>query len=73
MSAEHTLKGTLEFQDLGAGVWTLVTEDGTRWALIGVVPADMNGRQVEISGVESTQQGTAMTGPALEIRAIRSK
>jgi hypothetical protein len=43
-------KGKLEFEDIGAGAWVLVTAEGDRYTLHGDVPARLSGQQVTVKG-----------------------
>ena len=45
-----TFKGKLEFEDIGAGTWVLVTASGERYTLQGDVPSGLSGRQVKVKG-----------------------
>lgn len=44
------MRGTLTYEDLGAGGWTLKTSGGKSYALEGDIPANLKGKQVEVSG-----------------------
>ena len=42
--------GTLVFNDIGAGSWTLRTDAGDVYALSGEVPKALAGRRVKVEG-----------------------
>ena len=67
-----TFKGTLDFEDIGAGAWVLVTEDGERYTLHGDVPAGLRGRAVTVKGKKSGGGfGFAMLGgDAIEVTEV---
>ena len=45
------LKGRLTFEDMGAGAWVLVSEDGKRYELHGMEPGKLSeGARVEVEG-----------------------
>jgi hypothetical protein len=48
-----TFKGKLDFEDIGAGAWVLVTESGERLTLHGEVPSSLRGRRVTVKGKKS--------------------
>lgn len=69
------MRGTLHYEDLGAGGWTLKTSDGKSYALEGDIPSSLKGKQVEVSGTvqESGGFGFMMSGdPVLVVDAIKA-
>jgi hypothetical protein len=64
------LKGRLTFEDLGAGAWVLVSEDGKRYELHGVEGGKLSeGARVEVEGeLDAGSVSTAMTAPALRVK-----
>jgi hypothetical protein len=74
MSASPTiLTGQLQRVDLGAGGWSLRTDDGTVHTLHGDVPAKLAGRRVEVRGRTRAAMGFLMQGgPVFEVDQIRS-
>lgn len=68
-----TLQGRLTREDLGPGAWVLITANGERYALDGVVPADLRGRDVVIEADALDGADAFMAGPAVRVRAIRPR
>lgn len=67
-----TVTGQLSRVDLGGGVWSLLSDSGRRFTLIGDVPEELTGQQVEVQGVEEHGMGFGMTGAhLLLVEAIR--
>jgi hypothetical protein len=69
------LKGRLTFEDLGAGAWVLVSEDGKRYELRGVEGGKLSeGARVEVEGeLDAGSVSTAMAGPALHVKRWHSR
>ena len=68
-----TFKGRLDFEDIGAGAWVLLTEDGERYTLHGDVPAKLRGRAVTVKGKKSGGGGfgfAMLGGDAIEVSEI---
>ena len=64
-------KGKLVFEDIGAGVWVLETDDG-RYTLRGDVPARLSGQQVTVKGKKTGGAfGFSMLGgDAIEVKEV---
>ena len=64
--------GKLEYEDIGAGAWILVTESGDRYTLQGDVPSGMSGRTVTIKGRKTSGAfGFSMLGgDTIEVKEI---
>ena len=68
-----TLEGTLERHDVGVGGWTLRTPSGAV-VLVGVVPADLAGRRVQVDAVWLDGATASMTAARVaEVVAIRPR
>jgi Protein of unknown function (DUF5818) len=69
------LKGRLTFEDLGAGAWVLVSEDGKRYELHGVAGDKLSeGARVEVEGeLDKGSVSTAMAAPALHVKRWHSR
>ena len=67
----QTLKGTLEFHDLGAGVWLLVADDGLSYQILGDVPMELVDTRVRVEGTVVPLHGYGMMADqGVEARAI---
>jgi hypothetical protein len=64
------VKGRITFEDLGAGAWVLVSEDGKRYELRGLDHGKLSeGARVEVEGeLDAGAVSTAMAGPALRVK-----
>jgi len=69
-----SMRGRLQWVDLGSGGWVLETEASARFALMGEIPSGLTGQRVEVRGtVLDDAMGIAMTGdPVLMVEAIRA-
>ncbi len=69
------LTGRLTFEDLGAGAWVLVSEDGKRYELHGVAGDNLSeGARVEVEGeLDKGSVSTAMAAPALRVKRWHSR
>ena len=65
------MNGILKRVDLGPGAWVLETSDGQRYQLMGDVPAELEGKPVQVEGEVVEAFSFAMAGPTLEVRSIR--
>ena len=67
-----TYKGTLDFEDVGAGAWVLITADGERYTLHGDIPASLRGAAVTVKGTKTGGGfGFAMLGgAAIEVTSV---
>jgi len=65
--------GTVKQTDLEGGHWTLVTDQGVVYQLVGGDPGVLQeGLRVELEGKLATQQmGIAMLGDLLEVKGYR--
>jgi len=64
--------GKLEYKDIGAGAWVLVTAEGDRYTLQGDVPAALSGQQVTVKG-KKTSGGfgfSMLGGDAIEVKKV---
>jgi hypothetical protein len=64
------VKGRLTFEDLGAGAWVLVSEDGKRYELQGVESGKLSeGARIEVEGdLDGGTASTSMAGPTLRVK-----
>lgn len=68
------LEGKLRRMDLGTGAWVLETGDGKLVALYGDVPAQLDGKHVEVRGRAVDGMGFAMVGEqAVEVSSVRAR
>lgn len=64
--------GTLEREDLGPGLWVLVTTDGRRYQLDGDIPRKLEGQSVVVRGRAQGGMGIGMLGsPTIAVQSIR--
>jgi hypothetical protein len=70
------LKGTIRRNDLEGGHWTLQTEKGETYQLVGATGSTgslRDGQKVEVEGnVEKDMMGIGMTGPHFKVQSIKS-
>lgn len=69
------MRGTLIFEDIGAGVWSLRTTDGKTFNLEGEIPRNLAGKTVIVDGdvQEGGGFGFAMQGaPLIWVRTIKA-
>lgn len=67
-----TVEGTMQWVDLGTGVWTLVAATGPTYELRGNIPAALknSGVKARIEGrIRNDVMTIAMVGPVLEIQS----
>ncbi|NEO29468.1 MAG: hypothetical protein F6K36_03235 [Symploca sp. SIO3C6] len=64
--------GVIEYQDIGSGVWALVTEDGVTYELKDLPPVLQSSQlQVQIEGeIREDIMTLAMIGPVLEVQSF---
>lgn len=69
-----TFEGMLKSEDLGPGVWVLVTAAGDRITLVGEVPASLSGRKVRVTGnaVEGGMGIGMAGGPMVEVSRVEA-
>lgn len=65
------MTGTLRRSDFGAGGWVLEVPGGERYALDGLIPADLDGRRVEVQGRVVEAFGFGGGEPVLLVESIR--
>lgn len=67
-----TWKGTLSFEDLGAGVWVLQTDEG-KHQLSGAIPEHLDGKRVVVEGRAESVLGFGMTtgGRGIKVSSVR--
>ncbi len=65
-----TVRGRLEKNRLEGGTWVL-TAGKERFVLVGVVPGDLDGREVIVDGEREEGFGIFMQGPQLRVTAVR--
>ncbi len=67
------LKGTITRNDLEGGHWTIETDKGDRYQLVGELDACTHGMQAEVEGkVEKGMMGIGMTGPSFTVAKIKA-
>ncbi|MEJ7602845.1 MAG: hypothetical protein WKG01_33465 [Kofleriaceae bacterium] len=67
------LKGTIRRNDLEGGHWTLESEDGDTYQLIGSLDECKDGLKVEVEGkVDKNAMGIGMTGPHLKVQSVKT-
>ena len=69
------MRGTLVFEDIGSGSWTLVTNDGKRYTLDGDIPRRLANKTVQVEGEvsEGGGFGFAMSGdPVIMVTSIKA-
>ena len=68
-----TLTGTIERNDMGAGTWALVTDDGVAYEIHKGAAKDLlkSGQKVKVQGqVREDVMTFAMLGPVLEVKSF---
>ena len=67
------LKGTIRRSALEGGLWTLETDGGDRYQLVGAVDGVKDGMKAEVEGsVDRNAMGIGMVGPQLAVTAVRA-
>ncbi|MBA2540331.1 MAG: hypothetical protein H0V17_11895 [Deltaproteobacteria bacterium] len=67
------LKGTIRRNDMAGGHWTLETDKGETYQLVGKIDGCKDGLQAEVDGkVDKDQMGIGMTGPHFDVSAIKA-
>ena len=65
------LRGTIRRNDLEGGHWTLETDKGESYQLVGELDACKDGLKAEVEGkVDKGMMGIGMTGPSLTVQRI---
>ncbi len=66
------LKGTIRRSDMAGGHWTIETDGGDTYQLVGKVDDCKDGLKAEVDGkVDKDQMGIGMTGPHFQVSAIK--
>jgi hypothetical protein len=67
------LKGTIRRNELEGGHWTLQTDKGDTYQLVGSTSACKDGMKAEVEGnVEKDMMGIGMTGPHFKVQSIKA-
>ncbi len=67
------LKGTIRRNDLEGGHWTIETDGGDRYQLVGDVGTCKDGMTAEVEGkVDRGAMGIGMTGPSFTVEKIKA-
>jgi hypothetical protein len=67
------LKGTIRRNDMAGGHWTLETEKGETYQLVGKTDACKDGLKAEVDGnVDKDVMGIGMTGPHFQVSEIKA-
>ena len=67
------LRGTIKRNDLEGGHWTIETDKGERYQLVGELDACKDGIQAEVEGkVEKGMMGIGMTGPSFTVEKLKA-
>jgi hypothetical protein len=65
------LKGTIRRNDLEGGHWTIETDGGEHYQLLGSVDACRDGMRAEVDGhVDKAAMGIGMTGPQFTVKKL---
>ena len=67
------LTGTIRRNDLEGGLWTIETDKGDRYQLVGETGACKDGMKAEVDGkVEKNMMGIGMAGPSFTVEKIKA-
>ncbi len=67
------LTGVIRRSDLEGGHWTIETDSGETYQLVGKTDKCKDGLKVELDGkVDKNSMGFGMTGPQFEISSMRT-
>lgn len=67
------LKGTIRRNDLAGGHWTIETDKGEVYQLVGSIEGCKDGLKAEIEGkVDKGAMGIGMTGPHFAVQSIKA-
>jgi hypothetical protein len=67
------LKGTIRRNDLEGGHWTLETDKGEHYQLLGHTKDCKDGLKAEVEGkVEKNMMGIGMTGPQFTVEKLKA-
>ena len=65
------LKGTIKRNDLEGGHWTIETDKGERYQLVGELDSCKDGMKAEVEGkVDKGMMGIGMTGPSFTVEKM---
>ena len=65
------LKGTIRRNDLEGGHWTIETDKGDSYQLVGAVDGCKDGMKAEVDGkIDKGMMGIGMTGPSFTVEKI---
>lgn len=67
------LKGTIRRSDMAGGHWTIETEGGETYQLVGKTDGLKDGQKAEVDGkVEKDMMGIGMTGPHFTVSSVKA-
>jgi hypothetical protein len=67
------LKGTIRRNDLAGGHWTIETDGGETYQLVGSTEAAKDGMKAEVEGkVDKDAMGIGMTGAHFKVEKIKA-
>lgn len=67
------LKGTIRKNDLEGGHWTIETDKGEHYQLVGETSGCKDGLKAEVEGkVEKNMMGIGMTGPSFTVEKLKA-
>ena len=67
------LKGTIRRNDLEGGHWTMETDGGETYQLVGSIKDCKDGMKAEVEGkVDKNAMGIGMTGPHFTVEKIKA-
>jgi len=67
------LKGTIRRNDLAGGHWTIETDKGDRYQLVGKLEGITDGMKAEVEGkVDKGAMGIGMTGPHFDVQKLHA-
>jgi hypothetical protein len=70
---EMKLKGTIRRNDLEGGHWTIETDGGETYQLVGSTAGAKDGMKAEIEGkVDKQAMGIGMTGPHFKVEKLKA-
>jgi hypothetical protein len=67
------LKGTIRRNPLEGGMWTIETDGGDRYQLVGATDGVKDGMKAEVEGsVDRDAMGIGMVGPHFKVQSVRA-
>jgi hypothetical protein len=67
------LKGTIKKNALEGGHWTIETDKGDRYQLVGETAGCKDGMKAEVDGkIEKDMMGIGMTGPSFTVEKLKA-